>query len=111
MLLQLYTDNSTFISNDALVGAFKIVEQAIQATLWLFQNELGESEYLKKKRKILEYIARQGGKVSWRKLSQSRILPNGSDDYKHILESMGDSGEIAINGEWNKKKDIEIILI
>jgi len=56
MLLQLFIDETTDeISLEALKGAIYIVVHAVNSTVWLFENELGESEHQRKVRKVQEY--------------------------------------------------------
>ncbi len=65
MILQPFINNGTDeIGEQAIMEANSVVEYAIKSTIFLFQNELGETQQQKKQRKILEYIAKRGGKVS-----------------------------------------------
>jgi hypothetical protein len=95
MLLQPFIDpESDEISQEAIIGANSIVDYAIKSTTYLFRNTLGESEQQAKQRKVYEYIAKKGGRVSRRTLHQSNILEGGYADYDYQCESLESAGRI-----------------
>ncbi|MDX9785369.1 MAG: DUF3987 domain-containing protein [Desulfobacterales bacterium] len=97
MLLQLFVDEcADEIGMDALNGAIAIMEQAVDSTIWLFENDLGESPHQKKVRKVRDYIFKRGGSVSRRQLIQSRVLEGGSKDYDYVLQTLEESGNIVL---------------
>ncbi len=62
MLLQPFVDAETDeIGTEALDGAAFLVDDAMDSTIWLFENELGESAHQRKCRKVYEYIEKKGG--------------------------------------------------
>ena len=74
-----------------------MVDYAIKSTIYLFKNELGESDQQRKQRKILEYIANRGGKVKRSQLIASRVLDGGAGEYDYVLQSLGDAGQIEVD--------------
>jgi len=103
MLLQLFVDETVDeIGMEALNGAIAIVEHAINSTVWLFENDLGESPHQKKVRKVKDYIAKRGGAVYRRQLIQSRILEGGTKDYDYVLQTLEEAGEIVLANKGTK---------
>jgi hypothetical protein len=109
ILLQPFVDcSSTVIGLDALQGAIKIVEYAMQSTKWLFQNELGESDFQRKCRKVLEYIANRGGETGRQNLISSKVLEGGVKEYDQVLESLEQAGKIEIEGNAKRSQKISL---
>ena len=112
LLLQLFIDSqSSKIGSEALQGAILIVKYSVRSTIWLFQNELGESGHQKKCRKVLEYVAKKGGQVLRRELIQSKVLTGGTKEYDYVLTTLEESGEIKIIGGRNRKQNLKICLV
>jgi hypothetical protein len=109
ILLQPFVDSSSCtIGLTALQGAIKIVEYAMQSTKWLFQNELGESDFQRKCRRVLEYIAKRGGEVGRQSLISSKILESGVKEYDQVLESLEQAGRIEIQGRAKRSQKISL---
>lgn len=95
MLLQPFFDKGSLeIGEKAILGAISIVEYAILSTVHLFQTELGETEAQRKQRMVLEYVARQGGRVTWGKLLMSKKLPGGKADYEYVVQTLIEAGHL-----------------
>jgi hypothetical protein len=112
MLMQIFLDpNTNSISKDAVDAAKSIVDYAIKSTTYLFQNQLGESEFQLKERKILDYIAKCKGRVKRHQLQASRVLGGGSQEYEEVLESLIDSNKIKVTNKDQEKKNWVYVLI
>jgi hypothetical protein len=98
------------ISMEALFGAKSLVEYAINSTIYLFQNDLGESEHQGKCRKVIEYLARKGGSVNRMTLLGSKQLTGGVKEYDYIIENLIEAGKISAKNETGKKKFEEYII-
>ena len=111
MILQPFINSSSIeIGEQAIMGANSIVEYAIKSTIFLFQNELGETAHQMKQRKILEYIAKRGGKVKRSVLQKSKVLGGGTTDYDYVCESLETAGDIVIAKSSERKTEWEYIL-
>ena len=111
MILQFIEDpDSTVIRPQALEFSKGIVDYAVKSTTHLFQTELGETEHQRKCRKVIEYIARQGGKVSWGTLLRSKTLDGGSSEYEYACTTMTQSGTIIFDISSEQKKNHLLIL-
>ena len=58
---------------------------------------------------ILEYIAKQGGKIQRHRLIGSKTLDGGSKEYDEILTTLEQSGKITIHAGEEKKREEYII--
>lgn len=105
MILQPFINNTNEIGNKAIEGAYSIVEYAIKSTIYLFKYELGETDQQTKQRKVLEYIAKRGGKVNRSTLQKSKVLGGGTMDYDYVLKSLETAGHILVDESSDKKAD------
>jgi hypothetical protein len=111
MLNQPFLDpGSTEITVEALKGGISIVENAIKSTTYLFENELGESENQRKCRVVLEFIAKRGGRAKRHDILSSRVLSGGAKDYDYVLETLEESGRVALEKAGLKKDWIYTII-
>jgi len=95
MLIELIDDpNSYQVKARSLLAATAIVEYAIKSTIFLFKNDLGESEQQRKMRIVLEYIAKNGGWIERGKLIASRVLAGGAPDYDNVLNNLDATGQL-----------------
>lgn len=90
-----YSDSQE-IGSESILASKCIVDYAIQSTVYLFKNQLGESPHRKKCAKVLNYIANKGGSVKRPILLSSRVLEGGKNDYDYIIETLAESDEIQI---------------
>lgn len=98
MLLQVVEDpNSRRIKQRAIKGAKSIVDYAIKSTVYLFKNELGESEQQRKKRKLLQYIATRNGKVTRGQLIRSKVLAGSVKEYDGVIKTLLSEGSIDVD--------------
>ena len=105
MLFQPFLGGGKILSLESIQKAFEIVRHAIQSTVYLFRNDLGESETQRKCRIIQEYLAKKGGIITRHQLLGSKKLNGGTREYGEILEFLCDSGAIEIKPDKvNKKK-------
>ena len=110
MLMQPFINKDTdHIGPEAIMGGISIVDQAIKSTTFLFKNELGETPQQRKQRLVLEYIAKRGGKVKRNNLLGSKILDGGKKDYDYVIETMLDTGEIAVEPAAEKKNLVYVL--
>jgi len=106
IILQPFINNDTDeIGEQAIMGANSVVEYAIKSTIFLFQNELGETQQQKKQRKILEYIAKRGGKVTRSTLQKSKVLGGGTTDYDYVCEALETTGDLVIDKTNGRKAE------
>jgi len=111
MILQPFINSNTIeIGEQAIIGANSIVEYAIKSTIFIFQNELGETAHQTKQRKILEYIAKRGGKVKRSVLQKSKVLGGGTTDYDYVCESLETTGDIVIKKPGERKAEWKYVL-
>lgn len=106
MLLEPFINNpeSETISLEAVNGAYSIVQYAISSTVYLLQNDLGETEQQMKQRKIYEFIKDRGGEVKRPEIIASRRLDGGSKEYDNVIETLIEQGRISAkngNGKMN----------
>ena len=111
MVISFFEDqSSTEISETSLMSAFTILLPAIKSTAYLFQGELGESDYQMKCRTVFNWICVKvkecGAPVKRKKLLQSKILEGGVKMYDSILEMLIESGQIATKNTSDKKDDL-----
>ena len=88
MIFQTFTDDSDVISLQALESAKKVLYYAIDSTFHLINNEFEDSEHIKKRNKVLRYLEKKGGEVTWSELISSKQLQGGSKDYLYIVENL-----------------------
>ncbi len=107
---QIFIDHtSDEISTEALKGAKAILDFAITSTKRLLEHGLGESEYQKKERKIIEKLKKKGGTLDWRTLTQSKVLKGGASEYESVIKSMESAGLIGIIRDGKRIKGIELL--
>ena len=95
ILMEAVSDpDSDIIRPESIAAAFSVVEYAIKSTIFLFKNELGESEQQRKQRIVLEYIAKRGGAVVRKQLIASKILDGGANEYDYVLGTLMAMGKI-----------------
>jgi hypothetical protein len=97
-----FAPRSRSIGPEAIVAAISVVEYAIQSTLHLFKNELGETDHQRKQRLVLHFIAKRGGSAPWGKLLSSHTLDGGTADYAYVVQTLVESG--ILNEEQKPKK-------
>jgi len=111
MLLQVLDNPDTdVIWHEAILGATSVVDYAMKSTVFLFKNELGESDQQKKQRKILQYIAKYNGVVKRSKLQGSRVLDGGKGEYDYTLESLEAANLISVDKSAKKMSGWNYIL-
>ena len=84
------------IGDAAMSAGISMLLYAEQSTRLLFDGELGESEHQSKQRKVIDYIAKKGGKCTRAKLLTSRLLDGGKAEYDYILETMEEGNQLII---------------
>ena len=105
MLFQPFIDpDVNLISLEAIVAAAELVEHAVKSTLHLLQSTLGESEFQRNCRRILQLIAKRGGQAQRRQIIASKLLPGGTKEYDEVLEALIESGQITLT-DTGKKLD------
>jgi len=111
MLLQVVEDpNSRKIKQRAIKGAKSIVDYAMKSTVYLFKNELGESEQQGKKRKILQYIAIRNGKVTRGQLIRSKVLAGSVKEYDGVIKTLLSEGSIGVDNSPSREYEWIYIL-
>jgi hypothetical protein len=98
------------INTKAILGAKSVVDYAVISTLHLFRTELGESEQQRKKRKILEYLANHGGKVTRGQLLRSKVLDGGVKEYDSQLQTLKAEGSVKADEKRSKQSNWRYIL-
>lgn len=95
MIMQFIDDpDSTIIHPQMLEYSKGIVDYAVKSTTHLFKTELGETDHQRKCRRVLEYIARHGGKRTWGQVLSSHVLDGGANDYGYPCQTLVESGQI-----------------
>ena len=88
--------HSREIGDAAMSAGISMLLYAEQSTRLLFDGELGESDHQSKQRKVIDYIAKKGGKVARSKLISSRVLDGGKSEYDYILDTLEAGQQVAI---------------
>ena len=88
--------HSREIGDAAMSAGISMLLYAEQSTRLLFDGELGESEHQAKQRRVIDYIARKGGKVARSRLISSRVLDGGKAEYDYILDTLEAGQQVAI---------------
>jgi len=98
MLIRYFEDpNSKELSDTSINGAMSLLVPAINSTAKLFQNELGESDYQRKCRKVYEWVCKRferDGKAIWKELVTSKVLDGGSMMYESVVKTLVEGGKI-----------------
>ena len=84
------------IDEQAILAGISLCAYAEQCTRYLMKRELGESDFQSKARRVIDYIAKKGGKCLRQKLMASHVLDGGKSEYDYILESLEGSGRIFL---------------
>ena len=69
----------------------------MKSTVYLFKNELGESEQQRKRKKILQYIATRGGQVKRGQLIRSKVLPGSVKEYDGVINTLLSEGSLDVD--------------
>jgi 5S rRNA maturation endonuclease (ribonuclease M5) len=108
MLMQLFIEpHSNIITVPAIKAGKSIVDYAIKSTTFLFKTYLGENPHQATLRKVIEFIAKKGGKVT-RKILQTRgpqEIRADSKELDSICDSAEDAGQLEINRNPKLKRD------
>lgn len=105
MIMEFLTNpDSSTISIPALTAGNEIIKCTAASTRKLFSAELGESEFERKCRLILEYLKRHSGKAARLKILSSKIIKEGTKDYDEVLNSLIEQGKIVVNSDGGKPK-------
>jgi len=92
----LIQSNQDIIDEHAMMSGISLVSYSEICTRFLFRRELGESEFQRKARCVIEYLAKRGGIVKSGALFSSHILAGGTKEYTNMCESLEARGEIII---------------
>lgn len=111
MIMQLFHDSkSTEIGPDALASASTILLAAMKSTAYLFKRELGESEFQRKCRKLMEYICKRAKKtrkpVTRKDILASNQLKNGVKEYDSVLDTLIDAGKLIYETRHPKNESL-----
>ena len=101
--------HSREIGDAAMSAGISMMLYAEQSTRLLFDGELGESDHQAKQRRVIDYIAKKGGKVARSKLIVSRVLDGGKAEYDYILETLEAGQQVAItrlDGKITRQSDV-----
>ena len=117
IIMELFLDpNSDEISKAAIQGAYSFVYPAIKSTLYLFQGELGESEFESQQNRIFNWICTQTAKNKGKPPTHKELYESRSGrrvDLKireNILKSLIESGKIKENpGKTRKETTYEVL--
>ena len=97
LLMQLVIDpRQVEPSVKAIDAAWTILQYAMGSTKLMLETKFGVSPFQAKEQKLLQYLARNGGVMPWRKLIQSKTLPGGTKDYAYVLEGLEAKGLLVI---------------
>ena len=111
MIMQLFYDpKSTEISPQALAAASAILFPAIKSTAYLFKGTLGESDFQRKCRTLLEFICKKtketGKPVERKMISASRKLKGGVKEYDSVLNTLIDEGKVIYEEKKPKNQSL-----
>ncbi|MBP6869282.1 DUF3987 domain-containing protein [Candidatus Babeliales bacterium] len=114
MIMQLFIDADAHeIDNIAILMAHNFLKPAIESTKLLLQNELSESRFQSKCRKLFEWICSRIRKlnkpVTWQEILASKQLEHGGEEYETVLSMLIDQGLIE-HRELKPKKNSEYFL-
>jgi hypothetical protein len=84
------------IGDAAMTAGVSMLLYAEQSTRLLFDGELGESDHQAKQRRLIDYIAKKGGKIARSKLITSKVLGGGVAEYNYILDTLEAGQQVAI---------------
>jgi phage/plasmid primase-like uncharacterized protein len=99
MIMQLFENPETReIGENALNAALAILLPAMRSTAFLFDGELGESDYQRKCRLVFEWICKKtkttGAAVTRQAVLASKQLGGGVQEYDPILQMLIESGKL-----------------
>jgi len=107
MIMEAVSDpDSNIITPASIMGGFTVVDYAAKSTIFLFKNELGESDQQRKQRKVLEYITKREGSVTRQQLLSSRVLDGGASEYDYVLSTLEEMGQIDTHEKSGRKRKI-----
>ena len=100
---QFFNPDSNLISARAIAAGAELVEHAIKSTLYLLRASLGESEFQRDCRKVMQFIAQKGGQASRQQILASKRLDGGLKVYDEILDHLIEAGQVEITKSGPKK--------
>jgi len=110
MIFQLFIDESSdALSLESIESGYSVVRYAMESTIWLLKEELTGNHIQMKSNKILKYIAKQGGKILWKKLLPSRCVDGGTEEYSRCIQYLVEIGKVSVKK--GKKKSEELIFL
>ena len=93
---------------EAIHSAYQVLLYAMGSTKQLLTQDLGQSPQLVKESKLLTYIAKRGGSLSYRQLLQSHALTGGVREYDYIVETLETKGKIKLTGDTKGSRQVEL---
>lgn len=99
---------SSVISKNSLLLAFRVVEVAYVSTLKLLSEYIVSNETIKSVEKVLNLLKRNNGMVTRKKLLESKIK-NNHKEYDFLIEYMVQTEKIKVNFQNNKPNFYEIV--
>ena len=103
MISQFLLDStSTSISGHAMMAGISLAAYSEICIRFLFKRELGESEFQRKSRKLIAWLAKRDGNATREVLLRSKTLGGGQKEYDYVLEYLEDSGSIVVESERGK---------
>lgn len=100
------------IDDHAMMAGISLASYSEICTRFLFRRELGESDFQRKARVVISYIAKMGGSVKRSRINGSKILNGGAKEYDYILESLQEQGKIiveSLEGKWRPHSKITLV--
>ena len=107
----LINSSENVIGDHAMLTGISLVSYSEICTRFLFRRELGESNFERKARIVVAWLAKQGGSCILKKLYSSKALGGGAKDYDYILRSLETQGRVVVDAqEGNWKPTTKILL-
>ena len=100
------------IDDHAMMAGISLASYSEICTRFLFRRELGESDFQRKARVVISYIAKMGGSVKRSRINGSKILNGWTKEYDYILESLQEQGKIiveSLDGKWRPHSKITLV--
>ncbi|MBF0509273.1 MAG: DUF3987 domain-containing protein, partial [Deltaproteobacteria bacterium] len=107
MLTQPFFDFETnIIGVEAIAAGIEVINAAVESTIYLLANDLGESPHQAKERKVMTVLAKNNGNLKRAKLMTLCKLGGGTKQVEYVLEALAEKGRIKIDatpknrGDW-----------
>ena len=100
----LINSSENVISGHAMMAGISLASYSEICTRFLFRRELGETDFQRKARVVIAFLANHNGTCTRRQLYSSKTLGGGAKDYDYVLRSLIEQGRVIVEAESEKWK-------